>query len=259
MHKKLTAITSLVVIMLFTENVNAQSSLVMNIDIPFQYYIGYNHTLNEKINVEGGFGFVVPPFNKWVFTVLPIPVDKDPNRDFARESADWGYVLNIGGNYAINEKWFAGLFAEYAVLKGSSSVKKVSESGFKRDVEKILEDNMIDPALLPIIVSLSSDRAEFESKIYQIGLQFGRTFQLANPKLKIKTSLALARTISAETKLTSFEYKAIPLIPNSDEIYQLIEEEMTNILEDDTDEVFLDYGYITTLRIGFVYTFGKDN
>ena len=69
----------------------------------------------------------------------------------------------------------------------------------------------------------------------------------------------MARTIIAETKLTSFEYKPIPLIPNSDEIYQLVEEEMTVILEDETDDVFLDYGYITTLRIGFVYTFGKDN
>ena len=186
-------------------------------------------------------------------------MDKDPNRDFARKSADWGYVINLGSNYQFDENWFAGLFAEYAVLKGSSNLKEVAESDFKGDVEAVLVENMIDPALLPIITSLSTDNAEFESKIYQIGFQFGRTFQLTNPNWKIKTSLALARTITSETTLTSYTYDPIPLIPNSDEIYQLVEEEMTIILEDETDAVFLDYGYITTLRIGFVYTFGKDN
>ena len=249
----------------------AQSSVMLNLDIPFQYYIGYNHIASEKINIEGGIGLVVPPFNKWVFTVLPIPVDKDPNRDFARESADWGYIFNIGGNYEIGKNWFAGLFGEYAVLKGSSSVKKVYQSSFKGEVEDALTTVFTDngvpanqiPILIPQAVGLSSDHAEFESKIYQLGLQFGRTFELKNPQLKLKASLALSRTLSSVTELTSFTYETINLPPplppiDTDAVYTEIESELTIILEDETDQVFLDYGYITTLRVGLFYNLSKN-
>ena len=117
------------------------------------------------------------------------------------------------------------------------------------------------PVLIPQVVGLSNDDAEFESKIIQLGFQFGRTFDLNNPKLKLKTSLALARTMSSVTELTSFSYKPInvppPLPPiDSGAVYTEVESQLTVILEDETDDVFLEYGYITTLRIGLVYTFG---
>ncbi|MBT8195677.1 MAG: hypothetical protein KJO64_04575, partial [Bacteroidia bacterium] len=190
MKKQLVFLIVLIALLLHTQTSNAQHAVVANLDIPFQYLFEYNYTFSDKVNAEAGFGLVVPPFNKWVFTVLPIPVDKDPNRDFARESADWGYVINGGVNHKIGENWFAGLFAEYAVLKGSSSVKEVYESSFKGEVEDAMTDvltaNGVAPAdipvLIPQVVGLSSDKAEFESIIVQLGLQFGRTFDLNNPK-----------------------------------------------------------------------------
>jgi hypothetical protein len=86
----------------------------------------------------------------------------------------------------------------------------------------------------PVTLTLSSD-------LYNAGILYGRRFTFKNPKIELHTELSFAKTLGSSSYIDSPQ-KSV--------------ESLSGLVDNELKTVYLDYGYLPSINVFFVYKFG---
>jgi hypothetical protein len=200
------------------------SGVYLGVDVPLYYSLGYQQQLSSQFSVDGQVGLLTKPFDKLILNTMKMFDVNEVLLNTIGDKFSWGFTMQAKINWHI-KKSYIGLTYSYLLLK----------------VKGWPGDELQSYSAYEFLLSRYHD-ITLTSQLHNAGLLYGRVFNFANPRYSVRLELSVLKTFYSKTVLKDND---------GDELSRLSE-----IIDRELDEYYLEYGFLPSLNIYFMYKFG---
>jgi hypothetical protein len=201
---------------------------------PLQYSAGFNYHFTPALSARFQAGLVTKPYDRFILRMMEWYGLNHTLSRTIENSLQVGSMFSAGTNYHFGKN-YAGIYGQFAHLKGQTSLAEVLETYLNRDIP-----------FLGINIPLLELSAR--SNLYNIGIVYGRRFVLPNPRFEIYTEAGIAKIISSGNRFSS----------SSDLLERLgVVQQLYSNLDNDFRSAYRRYGYLPSVSVYLVYKFGN--
>lgn len=199
------------------------SEIFLGTNFPLFYTIGLEQNINNNFSLNVQLGILTKPYDKLIVNLL-YKFDEDELL-FNTIGEAFSYGFNFQPIFKWNfRKSYIGLSYSYLILTATDSPSDVIENYYG------------------ITLSLRrNNNVTLKSNLHSSGLLYGRKFYLKNPKLRINIEFSLLKTFASNT-----------YIKNESGIEF---EKLNASLNNDFEEIYLQYAFYPSINIYLVYIF----
>lgn len=207
---------------------------------PISHSIGYEYEFKNQLSTGIDVGVLTSPYGEIFNAMMDRWGMSEAMRNLLDDTFTYAWVVQPNVGYNINEKWRVEVVGQYLY----SSTSTPPTNSFIEFFGSSLDQSIIDQ------FALTSD-LQIIGRLYQVGAQVERRFQLKNPKWEFRLGLGLSSNIQSENVIDIKQTGSIQIAP---EALDLIITE-TNL---EIKRNYLKYAHIPTLSCTFVRKLGKE-
>lgn len=203
--------------------------LKIGIDFPLQYKVGYEYKPVRNFSAELQFGLLTKPYDNIILKVIEGFVIDDEFIEIIDESFKFGGIFTIQPKFHFR-KSYAGIYGQLIRLNASNTSTELLSSYFNKDFS--------------ILGNMQSLELTLQSNLYQLGLLYGRSFQLNNPHFSFALEFGVSMNINSKNSFSSNR----PYLDQTKPAKQLYSE-----LDDELSMLFKQCVFISTVNLIFIY------
>ncbi len=211
--------------------------LFLGTQFPVQLSAGYQYNASDYYSIRGQFGFLTPPYDKFIIKSMELfGFDKKLSKALD-ESFRSGIVgtlapqLRIGNNFLM-------LQGQYVHLNGSITLQRAAELYLDRDLPDLGGIPFL-PALMPELTT--------RSNLFMLGVGYGRRFPLSNAPVSIQIEAGFSKILGSVNNFSSN-------LGRIDDI-SLIQSYYSQ-MDDRLKKSYRQYGYVPSVSVYLVYHLG---
>ncbi len=209
-----------IIIILLANTTFAQKSIIqLGTQIPLMYSIGYELDINNKISFNTQIGILTKPYDVTILEILKLFGTEEPLTNTIGEAFNFGFIFQPTIKYNF-KKNYIGAYYSYYSLNAEETPTDAIENYYN--------------IYLPSRIKNRTNEFILNSKLHNIGLLFGRKFELKNPTLELRLELAFAKTFKSKSKLSS-EFGDMSTI--------------SSLIDNELDYYYINYGYLPSFNI----------
>jgi hypothetical protein len=210
-----------------------RSSLKVIAEVPLHFGIGYEGRIGGGFSAGGSLGVLTSPNSDLIITYLKIIGTDEELVLIIDDAFQLGWVGEINVNYCFKRN-YAGIFSQAIGAQAGDVDPELIEDYF--DVE------LDDYPLKPGGSNVSEKNVTVRTRLYQLGLLYGRRFPLKDNRFEIDAEVGLSTNIGSTSKIYS---------DNRD--FPALNERLNVTLQD----FYSDYALIPSAAVMFVYKFAR--
>ncbi len=200
--------------------------------IPVKYDIGFEYKISPKISANFNIGILTKPYDEAILGILEEFGVSQPYIKMIGNTFKIGIVGDLGVRYHYKKNYF-GIYGQNIYLFAQTSPTDQVERNLNIKITRnITFGNRTAPQL------------DLKSNLWQMGLLYGRRFELKNPKYEFKAELALSANLTSTSKMY------LDGIENA---------KLSELIDSELKPVYKDYAYLPSLNVYFVYKFLQKN
>lgn len=201
----------------------------IGIDFPLQYKIGYEYKPVRNFSAELQVGIITKPYDNIILKVIEgFGIDEE-FIEIIDESFKFGGIFTIQPKFHFR-KSYAGIFGQLIRLNASNTSAELLSSYFNKD--------------FLILGNIQSLELILQSNLYQLGLLYGRSFQLNNPDFSLALEFGVSMNINSKNSFSSNH----PYLDQTQLVRQLYSE-----LDNELSALFKQCVFIPTVNLIFIY------
>jgi hypothetical protein len=226
------AITIFCLVIVTSSHSFAQHSFKVGTQIPIQYALQYDYQFHKHWSADVQGGILTTPYDKVILSVMK---SLGVNQDIVNVITsvfNFGVLSQAGVNYHFNKN-YVGLTGSWMHLQAADAPISAVEAAFGVNVSSYpLRPRQ--SIKTPVQLTLTSD-------LFNAGILYGRRFTFKNPKIELHTEFSFAKTLYSTSAIDS-EQKSV--------------EQLSTIANDELKSIYIDYGYLPSINVFFVYKLG---
>ncbi len=199
------------------------SGVFLGVNSPLYYTIGYQQQINHRLSASFQTGFLTKPHDEIILGVMSYFGVEDNVTSSIRDGNPKGFNFQTGFQYHWVDYYFG---ASYSMLILSA--------------EDYLENILLNITGVDLRLPRNT-LLTIHSYIYNAGVLVGRKFKFKNPRFFLNIELGVQKTFYTNSEAKSDTGQEI----NS----------LRVTLDEDLDSYLIEYGYLPSLNIHFVYRF----
>ena len=212
----------------------AQHKIKLGSQIPIQYALQYDYQIHKKWSLNGQVGVLTKPYDEVILEVMrSFGVDQEIVNVLSN-AFQLGIVTQGGVNYHFGKN-YVGALGSWIHLKAADTPVSAVEAAFNVSVASY-PTRPRQSNLNPVSLTLASD-------LYNVGILYDRRFTFANPKIELHTEFSFAKTIASSSYVESPQ-RAL--------------ESLSTMVDAELKTTYLDYGFLPSINVFFVYKFGRN-
>lgn len=212
----------------------AQHKIKLGSQIPIQYAIQYDYQFHPKWSANAQIGVLTKPYDDVILNVLGVLGVEQEIVNVLNSAFKLGVVAQLGSNYHFGKN-YVGALGSWIHLNAADTPVSAVEAAFNVSVASY-PTRPRQSNLNPVSLTLASD-------LYNVGILYGRRFTFANPKIELHTEFSFAKTIASSSYVESTQ-RAL--------------ESLSTIVDAELKTTYLDYGFLPSINVFFVYKFGRN-
>jgi hypothetical protein len=201
-----------------------KSSLNLGTKVPLNYTLGFEQQLYPDLSLNIQAGILTKPYDQAIVEIMKTLGAEKALANTIGEAFTIGYNIQPSVKYYFGNYYLGLSYAYYSLW-----AKDVSRES--------IEDYYGVP--LPFR-PLNPNTFNMNSRLHNAGMYFGRSFSLDSPNWSLDLELGVHKTISSYNELHA-NYGELTTI--------------NNLIDEELDEVYKQYGYLASLNIFIVYSF----
>ena len=217
----------------FTAAIAQRSSLKVIAEIPLHFGIGYEGRIAGGFSAGGSLGILTSPNSDLIITYLRVIGTEEELVLIIDDAFQLGWVGEVNVNYNFKRN-YVGIFSQAIGAQAGDVESELIEDYF--DVE------LDDYPLKPGGSNISEKNLTVRTRLYQLGLLYGRRFPLKDKRFEIDAEVGLSLNIGSTSKVYS---------DNRD--FSALNERINVTLQG----FYQDYAYIPSAAVMFVYKFAR--
>lgn len=212
----------------------AQHSLKIGTQFPIQYAVQYDYHFHPKWSANAQVGVLTKPYDAVILNLLNALGVEQEIVNVLNSAFNFGVITQVGGNYHFGKN-YVGALGSWIHLNAADTPVSAVEAAFNVSVASYPTRPRQNNSN-PVTLTLASD-------LYNVGILYGRRFTFANPKIELHTEFSFAKTIASSSYVESPQ-RAL--------------ETLSTPVDAELKTTYLDYGYLPSINVFFVYKFGRN-
>lgn len=212
----------------------AQHSIKIGTQFPIQYAIQYDYQFHPKWSANAQIGVLTKPYDDVILNVLGVLGVEQQIVNVLSSAFKFGVITQLGSNYHFGKN-YVGALGSWIHLNAADTPVSAVEAAFNVSVAAY-PTRPRQSNLNPVSLTLASD-------LYNVGILYGRRFTFANPKIELHTEFSFAKTIASSSYVESPQ-RAL--------------ESLSTMVDAELKTTYLDYGFLPSINVFFVYKFGRN-
>jgi hypothetical protein len=214
------------------DSLSQKVALYAGTQIPVKYDIGFEYKISRKISTNFNLGILTTPYDEAILGILEELGVSQPYIKMIGNTFKVGVVGDLGVRYHYKKNYF-GIYGQNIYLFAQTTPTDQLERNLNIKISKFIAfGNRPNPQL-----SLKSD-------LWQMGVLYGRRFELKNPKYEFRTEIAVSANITSKSKLY------LDNVENA---------KLSELIDKELKPTYKDYAYLPSLNVYFVYKFLPKN
>lgn len=212
--------------LLFTCNLlQAQkSNVIMGTKVPLNYTLGFGQQVYSGLSLNIHAGILTKPYDQAIVEIMKTLGADKALANTIGEAFTIGYNIQPSVKYSLG-KYYIGLsYAYYSLWANDVSRESIEDYYGVSLPFRPLRTNTFD----------------MNSRLHNTGVYFGRSFNLDSPEWSLDLELGIHKTFSSANKLHA-DYGELTTV--------------NNLIDNELDEVYKQYGYLASLNVFIVYSF----
>jgi hypothetical protein len=212
----------------------AQHSIKVGTQIPIQYAIQYDYQFHPNWSGNAQVGVLTKPYDQAILSTLKsLGVDQEIV-NVLTSAFNFGVITQAGANYHF-KKNYVGITGSWMHLQATDAPVSAVEAAFGVSVTTY-PVRPRQSLRTPVELTLSSD-------LFNAGILYGRRFTFKNPRIELHTEFGFAKTVASKSYIES-EQRSV--------------ESLSALVDNELQTDYLNYGYLPSINIFFVYKLGKN-
>jgi hypothetical protein len=210
----------------------AQSSIKIGTQIPIQYALQYDYQFHPRWSGNVQAGVLTKPYDQVILSLLKSLGVAQEIVNVLTSAFNFGIITQVSANYHFKKNYVC-VTGSWLHLQAADAPVSAVETAFGVSVASYpLRPRQI--AKTPVTLTLSSD-------LYNVGILYGRRFIFKNPKIELHTEFSFAKVLGSSSYVESPQRSV---------------ESLSAIVNNELKTDYLDYGYLPSINVFFVYKFG---
>jgi hypothetical protein len=212
----------------------AQHAIKVGTQIPIQYALQYDYQFHPKWSANIQAGVLTKPYDRVILDLLKSFGVSQELVNVLTNAFNFGTIAQAGVNYHF-KKNYIGITGSWIHLQAADAPISAVENAFNVSIASYPQRPQ-QSVRTPVTLTLASD-------LFNAGILYGRRFTFKNPTIELHTEFGFAKVLGSSSYIDSPQ-------KSLDVLSILVDNELKN--------EYLDYGYLPSINIFFVYKFGKN-
>jgi hypothetical protein len=209
----------------------AQSSIKIGTQIPIQYALQYDYQFHPRWSGNVQAGVLTKPYDQVILSLLKSLGVNQEIVNVLTSAFNFGIITQVGDDYHF-KKSYVGITGSWLHLQAANAPVSAVEAAFGVSIASYpLRPRQ--SAKTPVTLTLSSD-------LYNASILYGRRFTFKNPKIELHTEFSFAKVLGSSSYIDSPQ-KSV--------------ESLSTIVDNELKTDYLNYGYLPSINVFFVYKF----
>jgi hypothetical protein len=210
-----------------------RSSIKVIAEFPLHFGIGYEGQIGKAFSAGGSVGVLTSPNSDLIITYLRFIGTEEELVLIIEDAFQLGIVGEVNFNYNFGRNYI-GIFSQVIGAQAGDASPELIQNYFGVDLN--------DYPLKSGGSSAAEKNLTIKTRLYQLGLQYGRRFPLKDQRFEIDAEIGLSANIGSKSKIYS---------DNRDfsELNERVNIELQNF--------YKDYAFIPSMGVMFIYKFAR--
>jgi hypothetical protein len=222
-----------VVMMAACSSLFAQHSIKIGTQFPSQYAVQYDYQFHPKWSANGQVGVLTEPYDQIILSLLQTLGVEKALVSVISNTFKFGTISQLGINHHF-KKNYVGVTGSWMHLQAANASVASVESAFNTTVASY-PFRPRQTTSGPVSLTLASD-------LYNVGALVGHRFTFKNPRIELHTEFSFAKVVGSTSTVESPQ-KSV--------------ETLSALVDQELKTTYLDYGYLPSINVYFVYKLGK--
>lgn len=209
--------------------------------IPISFALGYEYQFKNKLTGGLQVGVLTSPYTEFFTSMMRNWGMSVEMKNILEEATTYAIVVQPSVGYTFNEKYHIELFGQHVFGPATTPPITSFLSFFGTTAEEY--QDLID--LIPLETEL-----EISARLYYVGLQIERRFQLKNPKWEFRLGVGFTSNIRTRNTLKIEQRGSVQL-------GQDVIDDITLQVNEEIRDTYLKYAHIPVVNVMFVRKLGK--
>ena len=197
--------------------------IFIGLDVPLYYSFGYEQKIFNHLSLNGKLGILTKPFDVAILNTLKV---FDADELLVNTIGD---AFSVGISFQPTLKWY--LRKTYVGLSYSFLILRANDCPTDA-IENYYGISILDRRFTTL---------NLQSKMHNAGVIFGRKFDFTDTRFSLNLEFSILKTFASKSYLRNDQDQTL--------------ETLSNTIDQELNQYYIEYGYLPSINILFVYKF----
>jgi hypothetical protein len=203
---------------------NQKAMISLGTQIPLKYDLGFEFKFLPKFSSNLNFGILTKPYDAAILGIIQAFGLEEGYINMIGNAFKLGLVTDLGFRFHHKKNYF-GIFGQHIYMFAQDTPNELVESFLDIDLDFYKKTKIGSKFDLDLTL---------QSVLYQVGILYGRRFELKNPKFEIRTEFAVSKNVYSKSKL---------FIEDKERT------ELSALIDAELKPIYMDYTYIPSINV----------